>query len=64
MLGRVSGISAEEYLAGFAALGYQINLIDRSSRELQRFSSPDELLAGWSDPLQIEDLLLIPPDAR
>jgi FkbM family methyltransferase len=62
MLPRVSGISGEEYLDGFAALGYRICLLNRETGRADAPTTPAQLLAEWKDPLQIEDLLLLPPD--
>jgi FkbM family methyltransferase len=61
MLPRVSGISGEEYLAGFEALGYRISLLNRETGQADPPITASELLADWRDPLQIEDLLLLPP---
>lgn len=60
MLGRVSGVTAEEYLGWFHDLGYRLYVIDRDTSELHRQEAPSELLEGWNDPLRIEDLLLVP----
>lgn len=60
MLGRVSGVTAEEYLGWFDELGYRLYVIDRDTSELRRYQDPGELLEGWNDPLRIEDLLLVP----
>jgi len=62
MLPRVSGISGEEYLEGFEALGYRISLLNRSSGRPDPPTTSARLLKEWADPLQIEDLLLLPPD--
>jgi FkbM family methyltransferase len=61
MLPRVSGLSGEEYLEGFAALGYRICLLNRETGRPDAPTTAAELLANWQDPLQIEDLLLLPP---
>jgi hypothetical protein len=61
MLPRVSGISGEEYLEGFEALGYRISLLNRETGQADPPITATRLLAGWRDPLQIEDLLLLPP---
>jgi len=63
MLPRVSGISGEEYLEGFEALGYKISLLNRATGRPDPPVSTAQLLDEWSDPLQIEDLLLLPPAA-
>ncbi len=63
MLPRVSGISGEEYLDGFEALGYRISLFNRETGRPDPPTSASELLRNWGDPLQIEDLLLIPTGA-
>jgi FkbM family methyltransferase len=60
MLPRVSGISGEEYLDGFESLGYQISLFNRETGEPDPPIKGSELLKNWGDPLQIEDLLLLP----
>jgi FkbM family methyltransferase len=62
MLPRVSGISGEEYLEGFASLGYRICLLNRETGRADAPTTAAQLLADWKDPLQIEDLLLLPPD--
>jgi FkbM family methyltransferase len=62
MLPRVSGISGEEYLAGFEELGYRISLLNRESGRPDPPVTATKLLGDWRDPLQIEDLLLLPPD--
>jgi FkbM family methyltransferase len=61
MLPRVSGLSGAEYLAGFEALGYRISLLNRETGHPDPPTSASELLGAWKDPLQIEDLLLLPP---
>jgi hypothetical protein len=61
MLPRVSGISGEEYLGGFEALGYRISLLNRATGRPDPPTTAAQLLADWGDPLQIEDLLLLPP---
>jgi FkbM family methyltransferase len=63
MLPRVSGISGEEYLESFEALGYRISLLNRTTGRPDPPVSTAQLLDEWSDPLQIEDLLLLPPAA-
>ena len=63
MLPRVSGISGEEYLEGFEALGYRICLLNRGTGLPDPPTTSARLLKEWADPLQIEDLLLLPPDA-
>lgn len=61
MLRRVSHIDPLEYLSFFADQGYRISIIDRSRPgSLVPVASPDHLLAGWGDPLRIEDLLFLP----
>jgi FkbM family methyltransferase len=62
MLPRVSGISGEEYLGGFAALGYSISLLNRHTGRPDPPTTVADLLASWKNPFQIEDLLLLPPD--
>lgn len=62
MLPRVSGISGEEYLDGFEALGYRISLFNRETGQPDPPISAAASLQNWGDPLQIEDLLLLPPD--
>jgi FkbM family methyltransferase len=61
MLPRVSGISGEEYLGGFEALGYRISLLNRGTGLPDPPTTAAQLLKEWADPLQIEDLLLLPP---
>jgi FkbM family methyltransferase len=61
MLPRVSGISGEEYLEGFEALGYRISLLNRTTGRPDPPTTAAQLLKEWADPLQIEDLLLLPP---
>jgi FkbM family methyltransferase len=61
MLPRVSGISGEEYLSGFAALGYSISLLNRDTGRPDPPTTVADLLDSWKDPFQIEDLLLLPP---
>lgn len=61
MLPRVSGISGEEYLEGFEALGYRISLLNRKTGQPDPPTTAAQLLKEWADPLQIEDLLLLPP---
>jgi FkbM family methyltransferase len=61
MLPRVSGISGEEYLDGFESLGYRISLLNRETGQADPPTSAARLLKNWKDPLQIEDLLLLPP---
>ena len=63
MLPRVSGISGEEYLEGFEALGYRISLLNRDTGQPDPPTTSAQLLKEWADPLQIEDLLLLPPGA-
>jgi FkbM family methyltransferase len=63
MLPRVSGISGEEYLESFEALGYRISLLNRATGRPDPPVTTAQLLDEWSDPLQIEDLLLLPPAA-
>ena len=63
MLPRVSGISGEEYLEGFETLGYRVSLLNRETGHPTRRPQSAQLLKEWADPLQIEDLLLLPPDA-
>jgi hypothetical protein len=60
MLPRVSGISGEEYLGGFEALGYSLCLLNRETGQPDPPTSVADLLSSWKDPLQIEDLLLLP----
>ena len=62
MLPRVSGISGEAYLSGFEALGYRISLLNRETGRPDPPVTAAQLLADWGDPLQIEDLLLLPSD--
>ncbi len=62
MLPRVSGISGEEYLDGFESLGYRISLFNRETGQPDPPITASALLKNWGDPLQIEDLLLIPSD--
>jgi FkbM family methyltransferase len=62
MLPRVSGISGKEYLGGFEALGYRISLLNRSTGLPDPPTTAAQILEQWADPLQIEDLLLLPPD--
>jgi hypothetical protein len=62
MLPRVSGISGEEYLGAFEALGYRICLLNRSTGQPDPPTTGAQLLKEWADPLQIEDLLLLPPE--
>jgi FkbM family methyltransferase len=61
MLPRVSGISGEEYLEGFEALGYRISLLNRGTGHPDPPTTAAQILKEWADPLQIEDLLLLPP---
>jgi FkbM family methyltransferase len=61
MLPRVSGISGEDYLEGFEALGYRISLLNRHTGQPDPPTTSAQLLKDWADPLQIEDLLLLPP---
>ena len=61
MLPRVSGISGEEYLGAFEALGYRICLLNRGTGQPDPPTTAAQLLEEWADPLQIEDLLLLPP---
>jgi hypothetical protein len=60
MLRRVSGIGAEEYLDTFEALGYRISLLNRETGRPDPPTTAAQLLENWGDPLQIEDLLLLP----
>ena len=62
MLPRVSGISGEEYLGGFEALGYSIALLNRETGRPDPPTSAANILKAWKDPFQIEDLLLVPPE--
>ncbi|MBO0835251.1 MAG: FkbM family methyltransferase, partial [Actinobacteria bacterium] len=62
MLQRVSGMPAGEYLQAFVDLGYTINVIDPDKGKVLPYASPAQLLEAWSDPLAIEDLLLLPQD--
>jgi FkbM family methyltransferase len=62
MLPRVSGISGEEYLGGFEALGYSIALLNRETGLPDPPTSAADILKAWKDPFQIEDLLLLPPE--
>lgn len=61
MLTRVSGTSPAEYLGYFEDLGYSVAVIDRVSGEPRSYRDVESLLSGWSDRLQIEDILLLPP---
>jgi len=61
MLLRVSGISGEEYLDRFESLGYRISLLNRETGQADPPVTASQLLKEWRDPLQIEDLLLLPP---
>jgi FkbM family methyltransferase len=62
MLGRVSGIGGEEYLETFAKLGYRISILNRSTGLPDAPTTAQHIMKDWADPLQIEDLLLLPPD--
>ncbi|MFZ0668600.1 MAG: FkbM family methyltransferase [Acidimicrobiales bacterium] len=64
MLRRNSKTTAFSYLGYFEQLGYRLAVIDRSSEELKRYDSRQELLDGWNDLYQIEDLLLTPEEAE
>jgi FkbM family methyltransferase len=59
MLERVSGMSAEQYLARFVDLGYEISIINRASNGTELIN-PAELIEDWGDYTRIEDLLLLP----
>jgi FkbM family methyltransferase len=63
MLPRVSGISGGEYLEGFEALGYRISLLNRVTGRPDPPRTAARIIEEWGDPLQIEDLLLLPPGA-
>jgi FkbM family methyltransferase len=63
MLERVSGIGGEEYLETFEKLGYQISILNRSTGEPDPPATAAQIIENWTDPLQIEDLLLLPSDA-
>jgi FkbM family methyltransferase len=62
MLGRVSGIGGEEYLETFEKLGYQISILNRTTGLPDTPTTAEQIIKDWADPLQIEDLLLLPPE--
>lgn len=63
MLARVSRCSPREFLGTFVDLGYALHLLDRAGLEPEALDGPEELLARYTDPLQIENILLLPPEA-
>ena len=61
MMSRVSGVDPRASLQRLLdTFGYRLLLLDRSTQQPRPFSSADDLLASWGDPLRIEDILLEP----
>jgi FkbM family methyltransferase len=60
MSARVAGVDPGEALDNVLDLGYELYVLDRTSGQRIRFSSTQDLLAGWGDRFRIEDLLLHP----
>ena len=58
---RVSGISGEEYLDGLRGPGLPDLPLQPRNRPARSPDHGSALLRNWGDPLQIEDLLLLPP---
>jgi FkbM family methyltransferase len=63
MLGRISGVTAEEYLDYFDRLGYRLAIIDRDSWEPITHPTVEGLLNCLEDQYQIENILLTPFDS-
>jgi FkbM family methyltransferase len=61
MTARVSGVEPASFLRWFEERGYQLGLVERDTAVV-RPQTIDELLAGWGDPLRIEDLLWWPSE--
>jgi hypothetical protein len=59
MVQRISGIEPLEALSWIEGLGYDIAVIRKLDGELVPMSA-EQLIAGWTSPLSIEDLLLSP----
>jgi len=59
MVQRISGIEPLEALSWIEGLGYDIAVIRKLDGELVHMSA-EQLIAGWTSPLSIEDLLLSP----
>lgn len=60
MLQRVSGCSLADYLGWFEDRGYDVHLITTAGGPPVAFRDAGALLATWSDPYRIENLLLTP----
>jgi FkbM family methyltransferase len=62
MLHRVSGIAGADFLRWLQNLGYRLYLLGRADAPIEAIADPDRYLAGWGDPLRVEDLALIPSE--
>jgi FkbM family methyltransferase len=62
MLGRVSGITLQEYLAMTRNQGYRQFVIDRQGGPLQEVSDLDQFISAWSDFYRIEDFAFVPAE--
>lgn len=60
MTRRVGGIEPEDHLRRLTDRGYRLHVIDRTGGPPIAFESPAALLATWTDPLRLDDLLLLP----
>lgn len=60
MAARVTGRDPHAHLDRLVELGYQLQVIDRTTRFPGPVTPIDELFGAWDDPVRIEDLLLIP----
>jgi FkbM family methyltransferase len=60
MLGRVSGVSGEDYLKWFTSRGYTPFVIEQESEDLTRIDSIEDWLNERPEPSKIQDLLFVP----
>ena len=60
MLKRVSDCSLTDYLKWFEERNYSVHLISTNTESPIAFPDVKALLATWSDPFRIENLLLLP----
>jgi FkbM family methyltransferase len=60
MTQRTSGVDPGDALQAVLDIGYELFVLDREQPREVPYASAAALLAGWSDPFRIEDLLLRP----
>ena len=63
MTQRVDGTRPLDHLAMIEAMGYEISLIDRETKEIRSIGSSTELISTWGDPGRIDDFVAVPAGA-